>query len=79
MSHRDGQPLEVPPTEVEHGFAIDDYTVIDALTLNVGEARTYLNWPDPRKKDVDSFQRELDERERKRKRLGGFGFSIDRA
>lgn len=62
---------EVPERDVEHGFFFDDYAYGDG-GYPLGSLREREWWGSKRQSDEEL--RELRKLERRRRRLGGFGF-----
>lgn len=62
---------EVPPSETEHGFAVDDYAWGEGF-FPLGYAREGEWWAT--KTETERWRRDARRREKARETLGGFGF-----
>lgn len=71
MSHLPDQPHEVPFREVEHQEFDDDPKGYEQI-LGMGTVRDWTWWGGP-KRDAE-FVKELEALEKRRAKLGGFGF-----
>jgi len=72
MSHRSDQPLEVPESEVDHGFADDGPMYPDYWPNKLGHL-DMREWWGSRADDLEEHA-DLERRDRARAQLGGFGF-----
>jgi hypothetical protein len=73
-SHVDGQPLEVPEREVEHGYADDSPEYADYWPNKLGAVDAKTWWSS--KREDDKEMAEIRRRDEARKKLGGFGFQL---